>query len=72
MTTLGDVIKGMGETIVPRDRVERGARKVDQLEARERDLSERGMRLASFIDQVQPAIRNLAFPTASVMHTIDS
>ncbi len=62
MTTLGDVLKGIRETIVLNDRVEQLAKKVDQLEARERDHGERLVRLETFVDFVRPAITRRALP----------
>lgn len=62
MTTLGDVLKGIRETIVLNDRVEQLAKKVDQLETRERDHAERLVRLETFVDFVRPAITRRALP----------
>ncbi|HUY01982.1 MAG TPA: hypothetical protein VMV33_01745 [Rhodocyclaceae bacterium] len=62
MTTLGDVLKGIRETIVLNDRVEQLTKKVDQMEVRERDHAERLVRLETFVDFVRPAITRRALP----------
>ena len=65
MTTLGDVLKGIRETIVLSERVEQLTKKVDQMDARERDLIERLVRLETFVDFVRPAITRRTLPPAS-------
>ncbi len=62
MTALGDVLKGIRETIVLNDRVEQLAKKVDQMETRERDHAERLVRLETFVDFVRPAMARRALP----------
>ena len=62
MTTLGDVLKGIRETIVLNDRVEQLTKKVDQMEVRERDYAERLVRLETFVDFVRPVITRRALP----------
>jgi hypothetical protein len=62
MTTLGDVLKGVRETIALNERVELLAQKVDQMDQRERDLFERVVRIETFIDLMRPAITGRALP----------
>ena len=62
MTTLGDVMKGIRKTIVLNDRLEQLTRKVDQMDARERDLTIRLVRLETFVDFVRPAIIRRTLP----------
>ncbi|WP_297925090.1 hypothetical protein [Metallibacterium sp.] len=65
MTTLGDVLKGIRETIVLSERVEQLTKKVDQMDAHERDLIERLVRLETFVDFVRPAITRRTLPPSS-------
>lgn len=62
MTTLGDVLTGIRETIALTDRLERLTEKVDQMDDRERDLTERVVRIETFIELVRPAITRRALP----------
>jgi hypothetical protein len=62
MTTLGDVLKGIRETIVLLERIEQLTRKIDQMEERERDLTVRLVRLETFVDIMRPAITRRALP----------
>jgi hypothetical protein len=62
MTALGDVLKGIRETIVLNERLEQLARQVDQMEVRQRDLTERMVRMEVFVDLVRPAITRRALP----------
>jgi len=64
VTTLGDVLQGIRETIVLSERVEQLTKKVDQMDARERDLIERLVRLETFVDFVRPAITRRTLPPA--------
>jgi hypothetical protein len=56
VTALGDVLQGLRETIVLNERLELLAKQVDQVEARQRDLTERMIRMETFVDLVQPAV----------------
>ena len=62
MTKMGDVLKGIREAIVLNDRLEQLSKRVDQMEARERDVAARLVRVESFIDFVRPAITRRALP----------
>jgi hypothetical protein len=62
LTTLGDVLTGIRETIALTDRLERLTEKVDQMDDRERDLTERVVRIETFIELVRPAITRRALP----------
>lgn len=64
MTTLAEVLKGIRETIVLMERVEQLARKVDEMETRERDLLTRLAKLEAFVDFVRPAIIRRGLPPA--------
>jgi len=62
MSTVGEVLKGLREAILLNDRVERMAKKVDQLDARQSAQLERLVRVEAFIDLVRPAITRRALP----------
>ncbi len=66
MTTLGEVLKGIRETILLADRLEQLTEKVDQMDARERDMMVRLVRVETFVDFVRPAITRRALPPGDI------
>lgn len=66
MTTLGEVLKGIRETIVLADRLELLTEKVDQMDARERDMMVRLVRVETFVDFMRPAITRRALPPGDI------
>ena len=66
MTTLGDVLKGIRESIVLADRLEQLTTKVDQMDARERDMMVRLVRVETFVEFVRPAITRRALPPGDI------
>lgn len=66
MTTLAEVLRGIRDTIVLMERVEQLAKKVDEMEARERDTLTRIAKLEAFVDFVRPAITRRGLPPAGM------
>lgn len=65
MSTLNDVLRAVRDVVVMNERVTALAQRLDRLEASHSELSDRIIRIETFIEIVRPAITRRALPPST-------
>ncbi len=65
MSTLNDVLKAVHDVVVMNERVTALAQRLDRLEASHSELSDRVIRIETFIELIRPAIARRVLPPST-------